>query len=86
MWISPNADHRAGYYTNHASPVERAAWNAAMEVAAKLAETVNRKVVGRDLNRADFDPCGRWEGGAVFDHLTDRAAIVAAIKSKTVRV
>lgn len=74
------------YYTNHASPVERAAWNAAMEVAAKLAETVNRKVVGRNLENANWDSCGRWEGGAIYDHPTIRAAISAAIKSKRVSV
>ena len=58
---------------------ERNIRNDALEEAAKVATEWRRKNLGRDLSKATFDPCGRWEGGEVYEEGRERDLIAGSI-------
>lgn len=53
----------------------------ALEEAAKVAETFKRKRLGRDLSKATFDPCGRWEGGEIYEEGKEKDVIASCIRA-----
>lgn len=50
---------------------------------ADVAKNWRRKKLGRDLSKAYFDPCGRWEGGEIYEQGKEKDLIAAAILSVT---
>lgn len=56
-------------------------FNEGIEAAAAVAETWRRRKLGRDLSKATWDPCGRWEGGEIMEEGTARELIAKAISS-----
>lgn len=52
-----------------------------VEECAKIAQTYQRKVIGRNYSDAVLDPCGRWVGGEIYDAPDLRTGIVNAIRS-----
>ena len=55
--------------------------NDALERAAEVARNWKRKKLGRDLSKATYDPCGRWDGGEVYEDGRERDLIAAAIRA-----
>lgn len=60
---------------------EREARETALEEAAKVAETFKRRRLGRDLSKAHFDPCGRWEGGEIYEDGKEKDLIALRIRA-----
>lgn len=51
-----------------------------LEDAAIVAETFKRKKLGRDFSSATYDPCGRWEGGEIYEEGKEKDLIAKRIR------
>ena len=52
-----------------------------IEKCAKIAGSFRRKRIGRDMDKAYFDPCGRWEGGEIYEKGETKDLIAGRIRA-----
>ncbi len=72
---------RSRQLLSEAEKREKEARAKALEEAAQVAETFKRRRLGRDLSKAYFDPCGRWEGGEIYEQGKEKDLIALRIRA-----